>query len=510
MADNLKFDLEAEKLLGSLRRISDDTRQVAIDANKMGAEFTDAFQKASRTTDNYEDELKGVKKAVKQIENETSSYSDELKLLEQLQKNVTDKLKKYIKEGKGLKQLEAQISQVKDRIKEVRDEQEKLNNTDNGGFLEAFEADGINGLISKLSEGGGALGRFGKFASLAKASVIGLVAVKVIQVIAGWTKALFDLASEADNARKKVSQLTNLAGSELTEATAKVEALAVAYQDVTDFDEILQAANAVSKNLKIEFSDALDTIEKGLERGANANGEYLDSLKEYTPFAKEAGISLDQLNQILIKSTKDGVFSDKGIDAVKESTLRLREFTQTTQDALTNAFGADFTQQIKIKVNSGDVFGAIQDVSARLPELEGKADKLGAVLADVFGGAGEDAGTEFLESLKDINGELETLTIEQERQVKVQRELVEAEEASSRFLLSATNFSAAVLSIPVICALSALIDACIAAALFLNSSSEISPVSAKVLSSSNCELAALIWAWTIAFCPSVVTFPSSS
>lgn len=47
-------------------------------------------------------------------------------------------------------------------------------------------------------------------------------------------------------------------------------------------------------------------------------------------------MNADEFIAIVSQTNKDGLFSDKGIDAIKEATIRLREMTTATSTALEN------------------------------------------------------------------------------------------------------------------------------------------------------------------------------
>ena len=83
---------------------------------------------------------------------------------------------------------------------------------------------------------------------------------------------------------------------------SEVQALADYYGK--DFKEVLISANTVSKQFGITSEKALQIIKDGFIAGADANGEFLDSLKEYPAYFKEAGISADQFVAIIAETNK--------------------------------------------------------------------------------------------------------------------------------------------------------------------------------------------------------------
>jgi hypothetical protein len=100
-----------------------------------------------------------------------------------------------------------------------------------------------------------------------------------------------------------------------------------------------------------------------------------------------------------------GVFSDKGIDTIKEFGLRIRGQTTATRDALTNAFGAQFTQKLFADLNKGSIntVQALEQVAGKLQSTGITASQAQTVIADVFGGPGEDAGLAYIQSLSNVS-----------------------------------------------------------------------------------------------------------
>ena len=64
----------------------------------------------------------------------------------------------------------------------------------------------------------------------------------------------------------------------------------------------------------------------------------------------DARVSAEQMIAIIAQSEKNGVYDDKGIDAVKEGMLRVREGTKATVEAMKD-LGID-TEQVYSKNQS--------------------------------------------------------------------------------------------------------------------------------------------------------------
>ena len=232
--------------------------------------------------------------------------------------------------------------------------------------------------------------------------------------------ALKEMTEQVRAVRGEVQNFTNTGGAELDELTARVQAVSDTFGVTTN--EVNNAANAAAKQLGISFDDALTQIETGFTAGLNANGELLDSTREYATFFADAfgpgEAAANALFETIKRGNEQGIFNDKAVDAVKEVTTRLRRLPSATKDAL-GAIGLasdDIAKQIKDE----GIGSAIATVSTRLGELERNSPEVGQAMADIFGGPGEDAGFDFLVSLQDINTAT-GVTIDQGNEYQVQQ-----------------------------------------------------------------------------------------
>nr|DAJ13086.1 MAG TPA: tail tape measure protein [Siphoviridae sp. ctYIp7] len=205
-------------------------------------------------------------------------------------------------------------------------------------------------------------------------------------------------------ATRLTQQFTEKSGDDLKEYRTEVQTIADYYNK--DFKEVLIAANAVSNQFGIDASEAIKLIQDGFIAGADANGEFLDVLREYPAYFKEAGISAETFIAITAQAAKSGIYSDKGVDVIKEGNIRIREMTTATAAAL-EGIGISATKvQEQLKSGQKTTFDIIQMVSERLNEFPDSASVVGTALADIFGGPGEDAGLQYIRTLKDIKTNL--------------------------------------------------------------------------------------------------------
>jgi hypothetical protein len=188
----------------------------------------------------------------------------------------------------------------------------------------------------------------------------------------------------------------------LLDQVAQAKAVAETYK--ADVQEVSVAANTLSRELGVDFARALELIEAGFRKGANAQGEFLDGLREYPAQFRDAGASAEQFIAVSIAAANSGIYSDKGLDAVKEFGLRIREQTKATGDALRKALGSEFTDKLFKDLNTGAITSvdALGQVTRALKATGVQGSELQTVIADVFGGPGEDVGQQFLFTLGDI------------------------------------------------------------------------------------------------------------
>lgn len=129
-----------------------------------------------------------------------------------------------------------------------------------------------------------------------------------------------------------VRQNTQLMGEELQAATEAGFALRDTFG--YDLSESARTASALMKNFGIDANKAYNIIATGAQKGADQNGDLLDTLNEYSTQYAALGLSADQFVNGLIAGAEAGVFSiDKVGDAVKEFNIRAKDGSKSTTSA---------------------------------------------------------------------------------------------------------------------------------------------------------------------------------
>ena len=288
----------------------------------------------------------------KQVQNERKEQTELEGSLVRLRaelSNLTasyDRLSRAERNSARGKEIQDKINAITDELKEAEEGTQRFYRNV-GNYEETLKRfvginnDFANSLLNIAQNSNGVTGFFSNMkveASALGSTLKALLKNPVFMSIAGVAgvsfafKWWYDYNKGIKEATKLTKQFTDKSGDDLKIYRSEVQALADYYSK--DFRDMLTAINSVEKQFGISSDEALKVIKDGFIAGADANGEFLSALKEYPAYFKEAGISADQFVAIVAETNKQGVFSDKGIDTIKEANTRLREMTTSTASAL--------------------------------------------------------------------------------------------------------------------------------------------------------------------------------
>jgi len=438
----MKNENTVEKVLEIKVRYDDAIRNIAKyravidDLKKEEAEYKKALKDKKISQEEYNAKLVETEKKMmhakdvvqtltKDVRNNIKIEKEQAGSLKQLRaqlSNLTseyDSLSEVERKASRGQELKIKINGITDSLKEAEGETQRFYRSV-GSYEEAIKnalgmnnsfADSLLRMADNAKSGSGLFSNLKTEASAFGNTLTSLLKNKVFLGIAGIAGAgvvfkwWYDYNKGLVEATKLTRQFTDKSGDDLKAYRSEVQALADYYGK--DFKEVLISANTVSKQFGITSEKALQIIKDGFIAGADANGEFLDSLKEYPAYFKEAGISADQFVAIIAETNKQGIFSDKGIDTIKEANIRLREMTDSTAAAL-EGIGLN-SKKIQKELQSGSIttFEVMQLVSDKLNELPESSAAVGTAIADIFGGPGEDAGLKYIRTLKDISTNLD-------------------------------------------------------------------------------------------------------
>lgn len=409
----IRYKEKIDQLKASIKDLQQQEKDKTITTNEMKVQ-TEAI---NATIKEYQYNVRALQKevqnSIRQEEQQEGSLKSMRAELSNLTKAYSEMSKAERDSAKG-KELQNHINALTDDIKEVEEGiqlyQRSVGNYKNaiteaifgnsrfGASLQAIVdmAGKSDGLIGQLST------RIGAF----KTTVLGLFTNPYFLAMAGVAgvgmafKWFYDYNKGLMEATRLTQQFTGLTGDEMK--SVRNEVLAVSNTFGLEFTETMQSANTMSKAFGISVSESLKIMQDGLVSGANANGEFLDTIKEYPRYFKEAGLNAEEMVAISTQATKEGIFSDKGVDTIKEGNLRLREMTTATAAAL-DGIGIS-SKQVQKDLQDGrkTTFQVMQEVANKLKELPQSSAAVGSAIANIFGGPGEDAGLAYIEMLGDI------------------------------------------------------------------------------------------------------------
>ncbi|WP_276496741.1 phage tail tape measure protein [Pontibacter litorisediminis] len=324
---------------------------------------------------------------------------------------MNNQLKKMSADDPKREALKKDFHAMRDRIKEMRTELygvEKASATAKAGL-------------------GGMTSATGLLKAGFKAAVAAFLPLLAFQELVNLGRHLLGIVDNVDKIRGSWQRLGVTQTEELDALYVLTEAFSKTFDQ--EHQDVIKSANVLAKEFKISYGEAFDMLEKGFLAGGNASGEMLDQIKEYSTQFAGAGASAEDFMMVLVDAENKGIFSDKAADTVKEFGLRIREQTTATRDALDDAFGQEFTDKIFKGINDGSLstIDALKQVSAQMNDTTVPASKLQTVVADVFGGPGEDVGMEYLKSLQEIGGELDAMVDKNNNLTSAQMDQLEAE-----------------------------------------------------------------------------------
>lgn len=319
--------------------------------------------------------------------------------------------------GKALKE---HINEITDELKKAEEETQRFNRNV-GNYEGAIKsALGVNSnfatSIMTLAEGGKGLnGVFTGAIDSAKAfgtTLLGFLSNPVFLSLAGIAGAgvafkwFFDYNKGILESTRLTREFLGLTGDSLKAVRDEIQATADTYGK--DFKETLEAVDVLTSQYGITTSEALKIINDGFQSGADLNGDMIAKIKQYAPAFHDANISGQEL-VATIQQTRSGIFSDSGLALIQMGSKKIREMSDATKEALDN-IGINSKQvQKDLQDGTKSTFDVIKEISTRMKEIPQNSKEMGAVLKDVFGKQGANAGLKMIEQLDTMNIDLDKL-----------------------------------------------------------------------------------------------------
>jgi hypothetical protein len=454
------FKIQIEGLAGTIETATQLKRQIAElnsalkktadvdEIKKLEKKLIDLKAAQSLVNDVTREQVKLRKEEIAGIDKSEGAYR-------RLSKELNDQRKRY-KDLAAAQQDNTQ--EAKDLLVSIGALDKRLKGIDAtvgqfqrnvGGYTEALSnffpklggtIGNVTGLVGDLSSGFANLGKTTGVANIGLGGIgLALTAFSgisaIIDEISQSARAIFDLKLQLEN--------FGVAAENLDQVAVRAQTIGEIFK--VSADEVAVAANTLVKEFGVPFEKAFDTIQAGFLKGADAQGEFLQELKEYPAQFKLAGIGIEEFLAVSIDSANKGVFSDKALDAIKEFGTEVRDQTKSAKDALIGAFGEEFATNLFANVKNGSITSgeALQIVTKEIENVGLNSVDLQRLISSLFKGAGEDAGAYVL-SLGEVLNNTDNLFVAEtdlqkqlERNIKVTQDLNEETAKYSQTVIDA-------------------------------------------------------------------------
>jgi hypothetical protein len=272
-------------------------------------------------------------------------------------------------------------------------QQNALNQLEAAQRKAAASADDLAGKTS--AAGGG----FGELAELAGVAINPVTIVTATIAAAGAA-----MLSTAENARLVGQSLRELTPAEVQEVTAALQSLSAQFG--ADIPASIDTTRVLMQAFGASSAEATDILAAGFANGLNSSGDFLDTLKEYSPQFAQLGFSADDALSIIQRGLQAGARDTDFIgDALKEFNILLRETGTIEALAPLDAGLASLVQQFQAGQISGEE--AFTAITAAIGQIEDPITQRAAGVA-LFGTKFEDLGESAVVAMGRVDGALIT------------------------------------------------------------------------------------------------------
>jgi hypothetical protein len=218
-----------------------------------------------------------------------------------------------------------------------------------------------------------------------------------------WGENIGEVNDAIRSVSVNLGAVADTSQADLQKMTESALALSDAFG--VDVAESTVAASKLIKNgLAKDATAAFDLITAGFTSGLDVNGDWLDTLNEYSIQFSKLGITGDDALGILSRGMQAGARDTDSIaDAFKEFSLRAIDGSKLTADGF-KAIGIDAKKASKVIAEGGPVAESMtQDVLDGLARMKDPVAQNAAGVA-LFGTQWEDTLRQILPAMDDIHG----------------------------------------------------------------------------------------------------------
>lgn len=402
-----------------------------IDENKRKlSDVSDIMQKEATSIAEAEAQNKRLVEALKHVDLSSDGAQKRIK-------ELNDKI------ARNTELIKRNTPAVQDNAKANQDLSSKLLglcgvNTQFGASLKGLEGARTANVIGGITTSVKALGK----------TLLGLLAnpwvlafLGIAGVAAGF-KWWYDYNKGLIEASRLTENFTGATGEAADKVTSDMSALADHMGK--GYEETIGAANTLVQQFGLSWEGANQLMMDGIQAGADMSGNMIANIDRFAPALRDAGVSAEEFMSIL-SETRNGIFSEQGVQDILKGGTRLRAMTKQISESL-DAVGIS-SEQMQKDLEEGNVtmLDAVKQVAEKLKELPENSQEAGMLMKNVFGRTASEGGTLLIQSIADINTNLDEAKERTGKLGEATRNQLEAEQELSEtinavFKMSGTSF----------------------------------------------------------------------
>ena len=412
-------------------------KEKLAELSKAQEELKENFKNGKVTYDEYATSLAAIDEQVKthkgtirelskEIQNNIKTEREQEGSLRSLRAELSNATKEYDslsraeREGAKGQELKKHINEITNELKTAEEQTQRFQrNVGNyeGSIKSALGVNNefANSILNMSANGKGLKGVFDGAITNAKAfgtTLMGFMTNPVFLALAGIAGAgvafkwFYDYNKGILESTRLTREFTGLSGKELKSVRSEIQATADTYGK--DFKETLEAVDTLQAQYGYSAKEALKIVNDGFQAGADLNGDMIAKIKQYAPAFHDAKISGQEL-VATIQQTRSGIFSDGGLALIQMGSKKIREMSSSTAKALDDIGISSKKVQEDLKNGTKSTFDVLKEISTKMKTIPHDSKEMGAVLKDVFGKQGANAGIKMIEQLDTMNVDLNKL-----------------------------------------------------------------------------------------------------
>ena len=409
--------------LEELKKAQEDLKQKYEDGKVTYDEYATSMVSIDEQTKSHKATIRELSREVQNNIKVEKEQEGSLKSLRAELGNATkkyDAMSKAEREGAKGQELKKHINDIAEELKKAEEETQRFQRSVGSYETSIKSALGVNSefansIINMSAGGKGLAGIFDGAITSAKAfgaTLMGFMTNPVFLSLAGIVgvgvafKWFFDYNKGILESTRLTREFLGITGDSLEAIRNDIQATADTYGK--DYKETLEAVDVLTSQYGYDAKEALQIINDGFQSGADLNGDMIAKIKQYAPAFHDASISGKELVGV-IQQTRSGIFSNGGMDLIQMASKKIREMSSKTVEALEGIGISSKKVEADLVSGSKSTFDVIKMISTKLKEVPQNSLEAGAVLKDVFGKQGANAGLKMIEQLDTMNIDLNKL-----------------------------------------------------------------------------------------------------